>query len=296
MELTSVEYLTRKLLPWENTTLIPLGDIQLQQDRNATNLRLLKETIQWGVDHNAWWIGMGDMIDMESPSNRRALRNSDVYDSVVDALDAKAEELEDELKDILKPTIGHWLGMLEGHHYHVHQSGATTDTRLCEYLQAPFLGTCAYVRLVFKPNRQRHDVFRAFNIWAHHGRGGGALAGAPTNALEKKILGFDADIYLMGHTHTAGVIPRDRVYPSWGHKMGSLQHRKLFLVNTGAYLKGYEERSQRDGRAGGGYAEKGMMNPLALGGVRIHFRPHYRHNPLYSGRSGDPVVGVSVEV
>ncbi len=44
--------------------MIPLGDIQLQQDRNATDVRRLKETIQWGVDHDAWWVGMGDMIDM----------------------------------------------------------------------------------------------------------------------------------------------------------------------------------------------------------------------------------------
>src|SRR3990167_1464911 len=123
MELSAVEYLTRRPLPWEDTVLMPLGDIQLQEDRGAVDVKRLKETVQWGVDHNAWWIGMGDYIDMESPSNRRALQNSGVYDAVLDALDAKAEELEDELKDILKPTVGRWVGLLEGHHFHPHQDG-----------------------------------------------------------------------------------------------------------------------------------------------------------------------------
>lgn len=292
MEMTSIEHLTRKALPWEETLLIPLGDIQLQHDRNAVDLKRLKETVQYGVDHNAWWIGMADFIDLESPSNRRALQNSGVYDSVVDALDSAAEELEEEVKEILKPTIGHWLGVLEGHHYHVHQDGTTTDMRFAQYLKCPFLGTSAYVNISFKPP----GVGRAnpeFNIWAHHGRGGGALAGSPSNTLEKKILGFDADLYLMGHTHTTGAIPRDRIYPVFGNKRGTLQHKRLYLVNCGAYLKGYEEGAKRNGRANGGYAEKGMMNPLTLGSPRIWFRPTWRTD---LSKSGYPVVDVSVEV
>lgn len=274
--------------------LIPLGDIQLQHDRSATDVRRLKETLAWGVDHNAWWVGMGDYIDMESPSNRRAIQNSGVYDSVMDALDGAAEELEEELKEMFKPTIGRWLGLLEGHHYHPHQDGTTTDTRLAQYLKAPFLGTCAYLNIAFKSPGKGH-LNPSYNIWAHHGRGGGNLAGSPSNTLEKKILGFDADLYLMGHTHTAGAIPRDRVYPAWGKTQGTLHHKKLYLVNCGAYLKGYEERSRRNGRAGGSYAERGMMNPLSLGSARIHFRPHWRSSGM-RGTSGDPVVDVSVEV
>lgn len=255
------------------------------------DVKRLKQTVQWGADHNAWWFGGGDFIDMESPSNRRALQNSGVYDSVIDALDAKAEELEDELKEILKPTIGRWWGLLEGHHYHPHQDGTTTDTRMAQYLKAPFLGTSAYINVIFKA--PGHHIDPSFNIWTHHGRGGGELAGSPTNTLEKKILGFDADFYCMFHTHTVGAVPRNRVYPAWGPKQGTLQHKKLYLVNCGAYLKGYEERSKRNGRAGGGYAERAMMNPLALGSARIHFRPTWRGK---RGAGGEPVVDVSVEV
>ena len=113
MELSDIERITKKSLPFTEQIIMPLGDIQIQQDRNAVDWSLLKQTIQWGIDHDVLWIGMGDYIDMESPSNRRALQNSGVYDSVMDALDAKAEELEEELKELLKPTIGRWLGLLE---------------------------------------------------------------------------------------------------------------------------------------------------------------------------------------
>lgn len=291
IELSSVEYITRKPLPWKETLLMPLGDIQLQQDRNAVDVKRLKETIKFGVERDAWWFGGGDFIDMESPSNRRALQNSGVYDSVIDALDSKAEELEDELKDILKPTVGRWLGLLEGHHYHPHSDGTTTDTRMAQYLKAPFLGTSAYINVSFKAPGN-HGAIGA-NIWTHHGRGGGGLAGSPTNALEKKILGFDADIYCMFHTHTLGAVPRDRVYPVWGRTQGSLHHKRLYLVTCGAFLKGYEERSRRNGRAGGGYAEKAMMNPLALGSARIWFRPTWKTD---LSRSGYPALETTVEV
>lgn len=265
-----------------------MGDIQLQHDREAVDIKRLKATIQYGVDHNAWWVGMGDFIDMESPSNRRAIAQSGVYDSVIDALDSKAEDLEQELQELLKPTVGRWLGLLEGHHYHPHQDGTTTDTRMAAFLKAPFLGTAAYLNLTFK-SPSAHHVNPSLNIWAHHGRGGGGLAGSPTSALEKKILGFDADLYLMGHTHTRGAVPRDRVYPVWGPTRGTLHHKTVYLVNCGSYLKGYQENSKRNGRAAGGYPEAAMMNPLALGSVRCWFRPVH-------DSGGAPSMTISVEV
>lgn len=237
---------------------------------------------------------MGDFIDLESPSNRRALQNSGVYDSVVDALDAKAEELEEELQEILKPTVGRWLGVLEGHHYHPHQDGTTTDTRMAQYLKCPYLGTTAYINLSFKVPGAGHQINPSYTFWAHHGRGGGSLAGSPANVLEKKILGFDADAYLIGHTHTMSAVPRERVYPVWGTTKGTLHHKRVYLVNCGAYLKGFEENSKRNGRAGGSYAEKGFMNPLALGSPRIWMRPEWKTRSM--GVGSDPKMVMSVEV
>ena len=287
MELISIEGLTKKSLPFEETLVIPLGDIQLQQNRDAVDIKGLKRAVDFGVAHNAWFLGMGDYIDLESPSNRRALMQSGVYDSVVDALDAKAEELEDELKDILAPTVGRWLGLLEGHHYHVHQDGTTSDTRLAHFLKAPFLGTSAYVNLSFTSNK--HTIHH--NIWCHHGRAGGKLLSTPLNQLEQLTKGFDADTYLVGHHHKAVHGVSSRVYPLFvGRTEPTLHHKDIHLACTGSFLKGYVERHKVDGRSSGLYAERGMMNPLALRSLRIWFRPRWE-----GSKSGNPRLDVTIE-
>lgn len=285
--------ITRKELSFEEHVVMPLGDIQLQQDRNAVDISLLKQTIQWGVDHNAWWVGMGDMVDMESPSNRRALASTGIYDSVMDALDAKAEELEEELQDILKPTVGRWFGLLEGHHFHPHQDGTTSDTRLAQYLKCPFLGKAAYINVPIKfPSKHgKRDVV----FWAHHGEGGGSLAGSPLNKIEQVIKGFDADVYLMGHTHKSPAAPIDRVYPYFFGGRGTLHHKRMYLVSTGSYLKGYVAGHKRGGRAGGLYPEDKMMNPLPLGSPRIWLRPGWE-TMVPGAKSTIPKVDISVEI
>ncbi|MEK9736185.1 MAG: hypothetical protein VW239_02550 [Candidatus Nanopelagicales bacterium] len=296
MELVSIEHLTKKSLPWKETLVIPIGDVQHQSNRDAVDWKRLQETVDFGVQHGAYYIGMADMIDLESPSNRRALQNSGVYDSVVDALDAKAEELEEELLEVLKPTKGRWLGLLEGHHFHVHQDGTTTDQRLARELGAPFLGTSAYVNLTFESKAANHWNPRV-NIWAHHGRGGGKLLSGPINQLEHVIKGFDADIYLVGHHHKSGAMRHSRVYPVFGPKVGVLDHRDSFLVACGSYLKGFVEGNKREGRANGLYAERGMMNPLSLGGVKIWLRPKLKRRPGQTkAAGGQPYIDISVEI
>lgn len=281
MELVNPEFLTSARMKWDRQLIIPIGDIQLQANRDAVDLDRLRADIEFGVKHGAWFIGMGDYIDQESPSNRKALVSAGFYDSIRDALDLQAEQLEDELKAILKPTIGRWLGLLEGHHYHVHQDGTTTDVRLAQYLKAPFMGTSAYVSLEFDPegeNGKRSSVGKQrINIWCHHGRAGGKLIASPINQLEHVVKGFDADIYLVGHHHKASAARISRIYPSFGKRVGMLRHQTSYLVACGAYLRGWVPGHQADGRAGGLYAERGMMNPLALGGVRIWIRPYVIH-------------------
>ena len=294
MELSSVEPLTNKPLPWKETPGIPIGDIQIQQQRDVVDLDRLKEVVAYGVKNNAWYIGMGDFIDMESPSNRKKLRESGFYDSVVDAIDAKAEELEEELQKILKPTVGRWLGLLEGHHYHVHQDGTTTDQRMANFLKAPFLGTCAYINLTFKPNNKSHGRPKVL-IWAHHGRSGGKLLSSPLNQLEHVVRGFDADIYLLGHHHKAVAGKLARMYAQFNTTVGYLKNKEMIIACTGSFLKGFVEGVKRDGRPGGLYPEAAMMNPLALGVIKLWIRPTYR-KLLGQERGGVPTIEMNVEV
>lgn len=284
MELSSteVEAVRSLTLPMQESLIIPLGDIQLDPKRNGqertTDISRLKKMIEWGVEHNAYWLGMGDMADSMSPSNREKLKQAAFYDSVVDSLEAKADETEEELKEMLAPTRGRWLGMLEGHHYHPHEDGTTTDTRLAAYVGCPFLGTSAMVQVKFKAEGKHKPP--SFVIWAHHGRGGGGALAAPISQLVKVTETFDADVYLIGHHHKkqAAKIPVIKAeFPERGGKP-RLVHKNRIVACTGSYLKAYMEGSKRENRARGGYVEQAMMNPVALGSVVIWARPRYNHD------------------
>ncbi len=294
MEIASLEAATAfkgKQLPWSETLIIPIGDIQIQENRKLVDLEGLKSVIDYGVKHNAFFIGMGDFVDMESPSSRSALKFSGVYDSVVDAIDAKAQELEDELKKILEPTIGKWLGLVQGHHYHEYQDGTTSDTRFANYLKTKFLGDVGIVHLPFKPKNSHHQI-PTIDIFVTHGSGGGA---APTSALNKLVnfsKGFIADIYLTGHHHKLSALSLARikaVFPKGVYGVeGWLEEEPYYLASTGSFLKGYLQGSQKDGRAQGAYPEKANMNPLALGAIKIRLRPVVS--------KGSTKVHISVEV
>lgn len=257
--------------------LMPVGDIQWYGDPKGIALSMLKKHIKWGVDNGAYFIGMGDYIDTFSPSNRQRLANANLYDTGLKGIDKMGEDLVRQIyEEALKPSKGRWLGLLEGHHYHEYRNNTTTDQDLAGLLDAPFLGTSAYVRLAF----QRADKGASpVTIWAHHGVGGGVSIAAPLNKLEKVMRGFDADIYIMGHFSSIDGKPVDRIEPHFplrGKFPPRLIHRTKLLVASGGFLKGYQE-GRKDGNVPrGNYVEKGMMNPAHLGGPLIKITPRWK--------------------
>lgn len=282
MELQTFEVKTAKsrLLPMEETLIIPISD--LQYGSTGCDLDRFERLIKWGVKNNAYYIGLGDMVDFASPSNRSTIRSNKesgyLYDSTVDILDQGADKALETVKNILKPTKGRWLGMLQGHHYYIFADGTTSDTRLCQFLECPFLGDSAFVQVRFKPKKENKYKAPAFTIMAYHGAGGGGTQAAPLNKLEQLMKAFDADVYLTGHHHKKTTCKAQRIVPEFGNGKARLLHKNVILACTGSYLKGYEVGSQRDGRAQGGYVERAMMNPVALGSVALWARPRYVNN------------------
>ena len=300
MELSQVEAIYSKDMPWGKHPIIPLGDMQIQPNRELFDERRFREVIQWGVDNDAYYLGMGDAVDFASPTNRARLRGAIVeghlYDSTLDAIEAAAEEHLEWVKDLLAPTKGRWLGMLEGHHFWEFADGTTTDMRLANFLGCSFLGTSAYVNLRF-PNtvsgKSHRQEVPQITIWAHHGRAGGKLLATPLNQLEHVVKGFDADVYLVGHHHKATAGRMSRIYPKFKpNGTCTLEHRDIYLACTGSFLKGWVEGQRRGGRPSSTYVEKGMMNPVALGHIVLWVKPHYRQQNGH----GVPTVGITVEV
>ena len=57
-----------KPLPWKETFLVPIGDIQL--GAGGVDLDTLRADVKRGMDLDAWFIGLGDYVDVASPSGR----------------------------------------------------------------------------------------------------------------------------------------------------------------------------------------------------------------------------------
>ena len=253
--------------PWQPIKLMPLGDCQAGVD--SCDLDLLAKSIDRGMREGAYFIGMGDYLDVASPSSRAKLKAAGLYDSVWETLDDAMLRHEADLMRILEPTIGRWFGLLEGHHTYEYQNGSTTDINLCRQLGTDFLGSCTMVRLRFDDGN-RHCVDCV--IWAHHGVGAGVTAAAPITKLERVVEWTEADLYLMGHQHKRVAAATPRFYVV-GNKNPTVVARERLLVGTGSYLKGYMKGSVSGGRLGGTYVEKAMMRPVSLGSPLITIIP-----------------------
>lgn len=271
-----MELVTKRFPATKELLLMPVGDIQWAGDEAEVALGMLKRHIKWGVDHDAYFIGMGDYIDTFSPSNRTKLTGAALYDTALKAMDRDAEARIKEIYNLaLKPSKGRWLGLLEGHHYHEFRDRTTSDQLLAKMLDAPFLGTSAYVRLVF-PKSNNSSSAGAVTIWCHHGQGSSSAAGGAVNRLSRVISTWDADIYLMGHHHKVGAQPMDYIRPIFpNHGAPRLMHATKLLVATGSFLKGYIV-GRKDGPVPrGGYVESAMMNPVQLGAPLVKIRPRW---------------------
>lgn len=260
--------------------LAPLGDIQWNGHEDDIAFDELKRYIDEAMAKQAWFIGMGDYLDMASPTGRQKVDAANVYDNLRQSIDDRALELTLQIAEILKPTAGHWFGMLTGHHYWGLKSGGTTDQRLCAMLQAAYLGDelgdmgGGMIHITIPTTRNR----RHLNIWAHHGSGSGE-----ESSLLLKLKKIAADwenvsLFLMGHlTKMAGtVIPKlDPVFARNGDGNYSFKliERRIPLVGTGGWSKGI-----LIGRST--YVEKkpSTMRPVSLGAPIIKVIPEFRRS------------------
>lgn len=278
MELLQIEPKRRLIQSkWESMRVCFLGDFQWAGKKaHGTALTQLKETIAEEVERGAYFVGMGDYIDFLSPSNRQRLRSAALYDTAEDVIDEKSLELTHEVFDLaLKPTVGRWLGCVEGHHFAQLKDGSTTDMRLCELLNAPFLGTCGVLRVNF--TRPGSTAQMGVTLWVHHGHGNGQTGYYPLARLS----GFSAsqegvDAFAIGHTTKLGHLLTNRMGYTWQRKgkgSGKAYHRTIHLIGTGGYSRAYVQGAKQGRVPRGGYAEQQMLGPAVIGSPTLIIRP-----------------------
>ncbi len=252
----------------------PIGDVQWNGHEEDVILDDLKRHVDEALEKQAWFLGMGDYIDMASPTGRQKIAGSGVYENLMRSIDDQALELTHQIGDILKPTRGRWLGMLTGHHYWKDQNGVTSDQRLCEILAAPYLGDDigemggAAIQIPV-PTPQDN---RAIKLWAHHGFGTGEESAM---LLKLKRIAADweqVDCFFMGHMTkmVSTIIPKLHFTL---HKRGDaisfkILERRVGLVGTGGWSKAYIP-----GRTT--YVERKGMRPVALGAPIVKITPQF---------------------
>ncbi len=282
MEILDIKVEGRKslTLPWEEIQIMPIGDVQM--GAQGVDVKRLCAHVRWGLAQgNVYFLGMGDYIDIMSPSNREAWRSARVYDSVRSALSSKAEEVTNMFLDAVKGSEGRWLGVLEGHHYFEYEDGTTSDTRIARALKTTFLGTCAFVRLVFSARSESNKGHSLkCTIWCHHGAGNGLTPHSPLARLYHVMHQFDADIYLIGHQtkKPAVKVPVIGISDKPPYR---LVGRNKILAGTGGFIEGYPQGSKDPTgmRPQGSYVEQGLLSPVALGGIILKVRPIHKGSP-----------------
>ena len=204
--------------------IIPFGDVHRDSNMHCSDY--------WGrfLDHakrqdNALFLGMGDYTDGCSTSERIVLNSPALHETTTANFQKAALGVAETLADELEFMRGKLIGMLGGNHYFQFNSGDTTDHILSAHLGTKFLGVCSFIRLsVLLKDRPacRHCI----DIFAHHGLGGGRLAGSTFNTVERMQSVAEADIYLMGHDHNLGCIPaKSRLVLTKGSTEGELNVR-----------------------------------------------------------------------
>jgi len=262
-------------LPMQEVRILPIGDIQY--GAQGCDVDRLQRHLEWGMERECYFIGMGDYLDVASPSNRQALREARLYDSVRDMMNDKmAEETDHLLNRVLLPTKGRWLGMVTGHHWWDFEDGTTTDTRLAEALDAPYMGDAAAMSLL----RFEHEGKVGWGkIWFHHGQGYARTATGRLSRLMGIANTFFAHIYLMGHV-PAKVHDRLPWIDTDVTRDGRIRWRgptNRIVATTGGFMKSYALGTKDPfGRPTGDYAEKAMLPPAALGGILLFMRPRIR--------------------
>ena len=223
----------------EPFSIIPFGDIH-RESPNFADAEWKKFLDYAKSKKNAYFFGMGDYCDGCSTSERQTLLKGDLHDTTKETLRGVYRGVTASLANELSFMRGRIIGMLGGNHFYEMENGENTDHILAHALGARYLGVCSLVRVTVGEGKKTINL----DIFAHHGKGGGKTMGGVFNSIDDMQRIADANLYLMGHTHSKGAVashPRMHLIPA---KKGPIvRSRTPYLGRTGSFLKTYEQHN-----------------------------------------------------
>ncbi len=199
--------------------LVAVGD--LHYGSRTFNREVLNRVFQWIKTNQAYWIGMGDYIELATKQSP----GSGVFEQAVDA--------DQQLTDVVamfEPYAKTCLGLLRGNHEHrlARLTGLDPVTIIARELGVPALGWEGYGGIV-------REKACAYTFYAVHSYTGNKTAGLALNWTEREIMKWvDADIIFRAHSHDLGFDPKMCISVNPQCRRVTSQPRSL--VMTGHYM------------------------------------------------------------
>ena len=252
--------------PKDTLHLVPFGDIHRDSPGFSESAwgKFLDRAKHLAKKHNVLFMGMGDYLDSYSTSERMVMYGGGLHESSVKNHALTAQRKVESLAKELAFMKGKLIGFMGGNHFPILKGGISGDQHLAAMLETDYLGSCCAVRVTFAT----HGSTRvSFDIFAHHGKGGGTTAGGRLNAVEKLQQVCDADIFLMGDNHARGCIPtgeRLRLCDVGGRL--HVKSKPTWIGRTGSFLKAYIEDEPS-------YVVDAAMPPSNLGHIEFTITP-----------------------
>jgi hypothetical protein len=237
------------------------GDVH--RDSPACDVGAWKEQLaEWKKDPNMFFIGLGDYHDFASHSERIILDDPKLHESTKSRIDDwRAKTVDEYVQEIsfMKDRI---LGLIEGNHRWKFGDGTTSTQRMCQKLNATYMGITGIIRLCLARGVVgKTNSSAAIDIWCHHGLGGSRLVGGSINRVEQMREVFpNMDMYILGHDHRRLAVPVSCLTITDTHGAMAVKQKRQWLIRSGSYLKGYDP-----GKAN--YVCKALMPPSDLGSV-----------------------------
>ena len=221
--------------------LLPLSDIHW--GAKTCNVEKLRGYIRWALEHNAWVILNGDLIEN---ANRSSV-GAGVYEQ-----DKQPQQQADEIIDVLTPLTKkkQIIGLLTGNHEErtFKDTGFDISYYIARQLNVPYMRYSGLFKL------KVCDI--NYVVFATHGSSGSRFLRTKMQACEALSNVAHADIYLYGHVHDLITWSTTYYYVDIKNKQKK-QDRRTFAI-TGTFQE-YD----------GTYADAKNLIPGKTGAVRI---------------------------
>ena len=247
--------------------IIPLGDVHYGNIN--VDIMKFKETIEYiRTKENCYAVLMGDTCDAIMISDKRF----DI-ESITPELRSKIGDLGmaqyTNMRNMLMPIKDKILASVDGNHgttlyqkYH-----CDYDAWLARELGIPDLGTSGF--LIIKFDRAQFHT-ETVTIYMHHGYVAGRLSGNKLNAMDRLRSSYDADVFLMGHSHDIFVKSYLKISPA-GTK---IKNKKQYVAQTGSFLQTLIQGTTS-------YAEIAGYPPQKTGCVKIEIYPSNKNVDIH---------------